>query len=157
MRPLLLRARAPLAALTLGLTVLTACGGISVAAGVVASLGSAVLLAVALTSLLSTQSGCTDSVCLSPIGPCLSAPFDAGPDGGVDADVDTGVGPCLSAPFDAGPDGGPTEVGNRPFGVPETEYIARASRRDVAERLAARGVLPDDVLATLVDGESDES
>jgi hypothetical protein len=48
-------------------------------------------------------------------------------------------------------------VGNRPFGVPETEYIARASRRDVAERLAARGVLPDDVLATLVDGESDES
>lgn len=114
MRSLVRRARVPLAALTLGLLGLTACGGLSIAAGILGALGSGLLLVVALLSLTATQPGCTDSVCLSVlpddagldggtarpdrVGPCLTPPIDVG------TDIDAGFGACLSAPAEVGPD-----------------------------------------------------
>lgn len=108
MQSYLRKLRAPLAVLALGFTILTACGGLPGAAGILGAIGSGFLLVLALVGLLSTQSGCDFSS-----EPCLSfLPQDSGimPDASeMDAGDDAGspdrVGPCLSQlPPDAGED-----------------------------------------------------
>jgi hypothetical protein len=98
-----------------------------------------ILVALGLTAVAATQSGCV-------LGPCLDVPAetDSGPEGtdsDSDSDSDTtpvDTGPCLDFAVES--------IDTR---YPDQEKAQGNSIGTPAERVLERGVLPDDVAALL--------
>jgi hypothetical protein len=96
-----------------------------------------VLVALGLTAVAATQSGCV-------LGPCLDVPAetDSGPEGtDSDSDSDTtpvDTGPCLDFAVES--------IDTR---YPDPETAQGNSIGTPAERVLERGVLPDDIAALL--------